>query len=74
MRFSVTLWAMVLLLTAHVSLARADQIRVAVASNFYATAKLIAHEFEKQTAHTVQLSAGSTGKHFAQIIHGAPYD
>lgn len=52
----------------------AAEIRVAVASNFYVTAKEIARRFENETNHTVALSAGSTGKHFAQIIHGAPFD
>lgn len=49
-------------------------IRVAVASNFVLPAKLIAREFEKLTQAKVQIISGSTGKIYAQILHGAPYD
>jgi len=51
----------------------ADEIYVAVASNFTATSKLIAEEFEKTTGHKVKLSFGSTGKFYAQILNGAPF-
>jgi len=51
-----------------------DEIRVAVASNFVETAKALELVFEKQSGHDVILSAGSTGKHFAQIQNGAPFD
>lgn len=50
------------------------QIQVAVASNFSAAAKAIATRFEQQTGHCVILVFGSTGKLYAQIIHGAPID
>lgn len=52
----------------------AADIRVAVASNFATTLKQIAHQFEAKTGHKVLLSIGSTGKHYAQIKHGAPFD
>ena len=52
----------------------AAEIRVAVASNFYPTATKLVDLFEQQSDHQVVLSAGSTGKHFAQIKHGAPFD
>lgn len=54
--------------------ASADKIHVAVASNFVATLQVIAKRFEEQTQHRVILITGSTGKHFAQIQNGAPYD
>ncbi|UZE97369.1 molybdate ABC transporter substrate-binding protein [Alkalimarinus alittae] len=54
--------------------ASAGEIRVAVASNFSDTIKALAHSFEKQTGHHVVVVVGSTGKHYAQIVHGAPYD
>ena len=38
------------------------------------TAKKIADEFTAETQIPVRISAGSTGKLYAQIIHGAPYD
>lgn len=53
---------------------RADQIRVAVASNFLTTAQQLVKAFEAQSPHQVQLSAASSGKFFAQIRQGAPYD
>lgn len=52
----------------------AAEIRVAVASNFIAVAQELAERFEQQSGHTVKLSFGSTGKHYAQIRHGAPFD
>lgn len=52
----------------------AEEIRVAVASNFTNAAKDIAKRFEAQTGHRVTLISGATGKHYAQIINGAPFD
>jgi len=61
------------------SQAVADEIKVAVASNFYPTMKVIAKHYELRTAgstghHKVILIPGSSGKHYAQIINGAPFD
>lgn len=53
---------------------RADEIRAAVAANFTAAMKEIAAEFETATGHRVLLSFGSTGKLYAQIENGAPFD
>ena len=52
----------------------ADEIRVAVASNFFGAMKVLAYEFEQGNEHRVVLIPGSTGKHYAQIINGAPFD
>ncbi len=52
----------------------AESLTIAVASNFQATAKEIATEFTQATQIPVHISAGSTGKLYAQIINGAPYD
>lgn len=49
-------------------------LRIAVASNFLATAQRLAAAFKEQTGVSVQLSSGSTGTLFAQISHGLPYD
>lgn len=54
--------------------ALADDVQVAVAANFTAPMKLIAAEFEKETGHRAVLSFGATGKFYAQIVNGAPYD
>ena len=52
----------------------ADELLVAVASNFSGTLKTIAGQFEALTGHRIRISAGATGKQYAQILHGAPYD
>ena len=54
--------------------AQADEVRVAVAANFATPLKTLAAEFEKDTGHTLALSAGATGKLYAQIKSGAPFD
>lgn len=51
----------------------AEDIHVAVASNFTSTMKDIAEAFEDSTGHHVKLSFGSSGKLYAQISHGAPF-
>ncbi|MFD1383804.1 molybdate ABC transporter substrate-binding protein [Rhodanobacter aciditrophus] len=56
------------------NMAFADTINVAVASNFTAPAKVIAANFEGQTGHEVELSFGSSGKFYAQISNGAPFE
>jgi molybdate transport system substrate-binding protein len=52
----------------------ADDILIAVAANFAAPMQDIARQFENQTGHSVKLSYGSSGKFYAQITHGAPFD
>lgn len=52
----------------------AAEIRVAVASNFHATLRVLAAEFERHSGHSVVAISGSSGKHFAQIVNGAPFD
>lgn len=54
--------------------AYADEVQVAVAANFTAPMQQIAAEFEKDTGHKAVLSFGATGKFFAQISNGAPFD
>lgn len=54
--------------------ARADDISVAVAANFTAPMQKIAAEFEKETGHKPQTSLGATGKFYAQIKNGAPFE
>lgn len=55
-------------------LAYGGQAHVAVASNFAAPMKQLAAQFEQATGHTLTISTGSTGKFYAQIRHGAPFD
>jgi molybdate transport system substrate-binding protein len=52
----------------------ADEVSVAVAANFTAPMQKIATEFEKETGHKVVPSFGATGKFYAQIKNGAPFE
>lgn len=52
----------------------AQIIHVAVASNFAGVMKEIAPYYEAKTGDTLRVSYGSTGKLYAQIKHGAPFD
>lgn len=56
------------------SSARADEVQVAVAANFTAPMQQIAARFEKDTGHKATLSFGATGKFYAQIVNGAPFE
>jgi molybdate transport system substrate-binding protein len=53
---------------------RAEQALVAVAANFLKPAEVLAALYEIDSGHEIQLAGGSTGQHYAQILHGAPYD
>lgn len=52
----------------------AAEVQVAVASNFIAPMQKIAAGFEQATGHRAKLAFGATGKFYAQIRHGAPFD
>lgn len=54
--------------------AMAADVRVAVAANFMTPIQAIAPGFERVTGHHLVLSYGSTGKFYAQIHNGAPFD
>ena len=54
--------------------AHAGQARVAVASNFGDVARLLAGEYGRTSGHDIQVSTASTGKLYAQISNGAPFD
>jgi molybdate transport system substrate-binding protein len=54
--------------------AQADQIRVAVASNFSGTLEEIGHLFHDATGHDLVLSPGASGTIYTQIASGAPFD
>ncbi|MFM8465648.1 MAG: molybdate ABC transporter substrate-binding protein, partial [Burkholderiaceae bacterium] len=53
---------------------QAAEVKVAVAANFAQTMKYIAAEFEKDTGHKLNLTQGATGKFYAQITNGAPFE
>ena len=53
---------------------RAETVHAAVASNFLVTFRALTASFEAESGHRVLISSGSTGKLYAQIKHGAPYE
>jgi len=55
-------------------IAQADEAQIAVAANFTAPMKEIIAAFEEETGHEVKASYGSTGKLYAQIKNGAPFE
>ncbi len=57
-----------------VSDALAEEVRVAVASNFLVPLKKLSQEFKTLTGNEAVLISGSTGKLYAQIKQGAPFD
>lgn len=63
----VALWACL-------ACAEAAEVKVAVASNFAGPFARLAAEFMAATGHRVQSSTGATGKFYAQISNGAPFD
>ena len=67
----LSVWLMV---GAPLSVAAEEALRVAVAANFQGTAEKLVAAFEAQTAFDAELISGSTGKLYAQISLGAPFD
>ncbi|WP_354624065.1 molybdate ABC transporter substrate-binding protein [Psychromonas sp. MME2] len=67
-----TICALIFSLFSHYTLAQ--QVMIAVAGNFYKPLQEIAAKFEQQSGHKALLSVGSTGKLYAQIVNGAPFD
>ncbi|MBC7609666.1 MAG: molybdate ABC transporter substrate-binding protein [Polaromonas sp.] len=74
MRSLALRWLLSLLMLAGSAAALADEVQVAVAANFAVPMKQIAEYFEKETGHKALLSVGATGKFYAQITNGAPFD
>jgi molybdate transport system substrate-binding protein len=66
---TVLISSMLLLVSVH-----ATEVKVAVAGNFAQPMKDIAAEFEKDTGHKLSLTQGATGKFYAQITNGAPFE
>ena len=70
-RFNKPLTLIALMVGSHAALA--EDVNVAVAANFTAPMNAIAAEFAKDTGHKALLSFGSSGKFYAQIKNGAPF-
>jgi molybdate transport system substrate-binding protein len=54
--------------------ANAAQALVAVAANFAVPLETLRATFERDSGHRLSVAIGSTGKLYAQIVHGAPFD
>ncbi|MES9813409.1 MAG: molybdate ABC transporter substrate-binding protein [Candidatus Thiodiazotropha sp.] len=52
----------------------AGEVKVAVAANFTAAMREIAHDFERASGHKTLISFGSTGKLYTQILKNAPFE
>ena len=50
------------------------QAQIAVAANFAAPMQAVAERLTRATGHTLRITQGSTGKLYAQIQNGAPFD
>jgi molybdate transport system substrate-binding protein len=67
-------WLGFMLLSAFILCAEAKPVHVAVAANFSHTMQSLVTEFEKTSDYHIALSFGSSGKFYAQIKQGAPYE
>lgn len=54
--------------------AQGSELKLAVASNFRPAMEALEQGFESVSDHRLTLIYGSTGKLYAQIFHGAPFD
>jgi molybdate transport system substrate-binding protein len=69
-----TRYTVALILSLSAGLAAAGEAQIAVAANFTAPMKAIIALFEEDAGHSVKASYGSTGKLYAQIKNGAPFE
>lgn len=75
MRFCTTRYLLYFLtLIFSVGSTKADTVTVAVASNFIGAMKQLEKQFEAQSSHELSISYASSGKLYAQIRQGAPFD
>jgi molybdate transport system substrate-binding protein len=75
--FPIKKWRLILcwlltLLSAEKAFAK--PLHIAVATNFLVPMQQIVEVYKRQTQHDVILSAASSGKLYAQILQGAPFD
>ena len=54
--------------------ARAETARIAVAANFAGAIERLETAFEASQDHQIEVSLGSTGQLYAQIVNGAPFE
>ena len=68
------LFSLLLSLLSAATQVQADEVSVAVAANFATPIQKIALAFEKETGHKIVATYGATGKFYAQIKNGAPFE
>jgi len=66
--------ALCMFLITGVSLAAAEEVTIAAASDLNFAFKELVAEYEKSTGNRVKLTLGSSGNFYAQIQNGAPFD
>lgn len=54
--------------------AHGGEVQLAVAANFAGPMEKLASEFERDTGHKAIVATGATGKFYAQIRNGAPFE
>lgn len=52
----------------------AGEVKIAVAANFTGPIQVLTPLFERDTGHKLSAAFGATGKFYAQITNGAPFD
>lgn len=65
---------LITLATAHSAIADDEPLRLAVASNFRQAAEALVSAFIDRYPAEITVSTASTGKLYAQIVNGAPFD
>ena len=66
--------ASVLAVMTCVGTVHAGEVQVAVAANFAGPMEALAAQFQKDTGHKAVVASGATGKFYAQIRNGAPFE
>lgn len=66
--------SLVLISHAYAAALNADEVQVAVASNFSKPLEILAPVFKASSGHDLKVSTGATGKLYAQIENGAPFE
>ena len=67
-------FASVLAVVTCLGTAHAGEVQVAVAANFAGTMEKLAEQFQRDTGHKAVVASGATGKFYAQIRNGAPFE
>jgi molybdate transport system substrate-binding protein len=67
-------FASVLAVVTCLGTAHAGEVQVAVAANFAGPMEKLAAQFQKDTGHKAVVASGATGKFYAQIRNGAPFE